>query len=208
MSASQIRVFLVDDHELVLEGLATLLSDIEGIKVVGKSTKGEEVLKNYGRLQPDIIISDLMMPGLDGFQLLKEIKAKKPDQKIMVLSMSEDENSVNRAISLGADGYILKNEKKVIFESALHAVLEGGKFFSPNAMKAYIGKSSVAHPLTQREIEIATQIASGKSNAEVGEILNISVQTVATHRKNIYRKLDLTNTASLVNYAISQGWIQ
>lgn len=207
MGKSQIKVFLVDDHELVLEGLATLLSEIEGLKVVGKWTKGEEVFKNYRRLQPDIIISDLMMPGVDGFQLLKEIKQANPEQKIVVLSMSEDENSVNRAISLGADGYILKNEKKLIFENALHAVLEGGKFFSPNAMKAYMGKSSSVHPLTQREIEIATQIASGKSNVEVGEKLNISVQTVATHRKNIYRKLQLTNTASLVNYAISQGWV-
>jgi len=213
------KILIVDDHEVVRDGLKNILTSLDNISVTGEAGNGEDAVKMYLSLKPDLVIMDISMPGMNGIEATRIIKEKDPDAKILILTMHDNQEYLNQIIRSGAKGFILKNTDKEELLDAVKTVASGDNFFSKDISKLIIdnyirtaketektdGYKEV--PLTKREIEILKLIASGYSNQEIANILYISYNTVDTHRKNIMHKLSIKNTAGLVRYAIEKGLI-
>lgn len=213
------KILIVDDHEVVRDGLKNILTSLENITIAGEAGNGEDAVKMYSSLKPDLVIMDISMPGMNGIEATKVIKEKDPDARILILTMHDNQEYLNQIIRSGAKGFILKNTDKDELLEAVRTVSSGDNFFSKDISKLIIdnyirtaketekndGYKEV--PLTKREIEILKLIASGYSNQEIANILYISYNTVDTHRKNIMHKLSIKNTAGLVRYAIEKGLI-
>jgi two-component system nitrate/nitrite response regulator NarL len=213
------KILIVDDHEVVRDGLKNILTSLDNIAVAGEAGNGEDAVKMYSSLKPDLVIMDISMPGMNGIEATRVIKEKDPDAKILILTMHDNQEYLNQIIRSGAKGFILKNTDKEELLDAVKTVASGDNFFSKDISKLIIdnyirtaketekndGYKEV--PLTKREIEILKLIASGYSNQEIANILYISYNTVDTHRKNIMHKLSIKNTAGLVRYAIEKGLI-
>jgi len=213
------KILIVDDHEVVRDGLRNILTSLDSIAIAGEAGDGEEAVKMYASLKPDLVIMDISMPGMNGIEATRVIKEKDPDARILILTMHDNQEYLNQIIRSGAKGFILKNTDKEELLEAVRTVASGDNFFSKDISKLIIdnyirtaketekndGYKEV--PLTKREIEILKLIASGYSNQEIANILYISYNTVDTHRKNIMHKLSIKNTAGLVRYAIEKGLI-
>jgi two-component system nitrate/nitrite response regulator NarL len=213
------KILIVDDHEVVRDGLRNILTSLDNISIAGEAGNGEDAVKMYSSLKPDLVIMDISMPGMNGIEATKVIKEKDPDARILILTMHDNQEYLNQIIRSGAKGFILKNTDKEELLDAVKTVAGGDNFFSKDISKLIIdnyirtaketekndGYKEV--PLTKREIEILKLIASGYSNQEIANILYISYNTVDTHRKNIMHKLSIKNTAGLVRYAIEKGLI-
>jgi DNA-binding NarL/FixJ family response regulator len=213
------KILIVDDHEVVRDGLKNILTSLDNITIAGEAGNGEDAVKMYASLKPDLVIMDISMPGMNGIEATKIIKEKDPDACILILTMHDNQEYLNQIIRSGAKGFILKNTDKDELLEAVKTVSAGDNFFSKDISKLIIdnyirtakdtdkndGYKEV--PLTKREIEILKLIASGYSNQEIANILYISYNTVDTHRKNIMHKLSIKNTAGLVRYAIEKGLI-
>ena len=213
----KISVIVADDHTLVRRGLVTLLSlnkDIEVIAEVGDVRVATEITLEK---LPDVVMMDLSMPNLSGFQAIRQIKRRAPWVKILVLSAYDNEEYVLETIQSGADGYMLKNTSPEELSTAIKTVSGGGTYFSPaiariaeNAKSQFSLSSNrkgakIADRLTEREREILQLIAEARTHQQIAEMLHISVRTVDTHRNNIIQKLGLHDTASLVTFAIKNG---
>ena len=200
-----IRLFIVDDHHLMLEGLASLIDSIEGLELIGKFSSGRELLDSLlvtVRL-PDVCLIDIEMPGIDGIETVRTIREKFGDIKIMALTMHDEQHFVNRMIVAGANGYVLKNVKRQAFIDSINRVMSGSTFVVEGLTQK---KANVPNDeLTDREKDILKQIVLGKSNKEISLELYISDRTVDTHRTNIKRKLKLTTLSQLIQYAKEQG---
>ncbi|KXK46093.1 MAG: response regulator [Chlorobi bacterium OLB5] len=213
------KILIVDDHEVVRDGLRNILTSLENISIAGEAGNGEEAVKMYSSLKPDLVIMDISMPGMNGIEATRVIKEKDPDARILILTMHDNQEYLNQIIRSGAKGFILKNTDKEELLDAVKTVASGDNFFSKDISKLIIdnyirtAKETEKNdgfkevPLTKREIEILKLIASGYSNQEIANILYISYNTVDTHRKNIMHKLSIKNTAGLVRYAIEKGLI-
>ncbi|MBZ0203443.1 MAG: response regulator transcription factor [Ignavibacteria bacterium] len=213
------KILIVDDHEVVRDGLRNILTSLDNISIAGEAGNGEDAVKMYSTLKPDLVIMDISMPGMNGIEATRVIKEKDPDARILILTMHDNQEYLNQIIRSGAKGFILKNTDKEELLEAVKTVSGGENFFSKDISKLIIdnyirtaketekndGYKEV--PLTKREIEILKLIASGYSNQEIANILYISYNTVDTHRKNIMHKLSIKNTAGLVRYAIEKGLI-
>ncbi len=213
------KILIVDDHEVVRDGLKNILTSLDNIAIAGEAGNGEDAVKMYSSLKPDLVIMDISMPGMNGIEATRVIKEKDPDARILILTMHDNQEYLNQIIRSGAKGFILKNTDKEELLDAVRTVSSGDNFFSKDISKLIIdnyirtaketekndGYKEV--PLTKREIEILKLIASGYSNQEIANILYISYNTVDTHRKNIMHKLSIKNTAGLVRYAIEKGLI-
>lgn len=213
------KILIVDDHEVVRDGLKNILTSLDNISIAGEAGNGEDAVKMYSSLKPDLVIMDISMPGMNGIEATRVIKEKDPDARILILTMHDNQEYLNQIIRSGAKGFILKNTDKEELLDAVKTVASGDNFFSKDISKLIIdnyirtaketekndGYKEV--PLTKREIEILKLIASGYSNQEIANILYISYNTVDTHRKNIMHKLSIKNTAGLVRYAIEKGLI-
>jgi len=213
------KILIVDDHEVVRDGLKNILTSLDNISIAGEAGNGEDAVKMYASLKPDLVIMDISMPGMNGIEATRVIKEKDPDARILILTMHDNQEYLNQIIRSGAKGFILKNTDKEELLEAVRTVSSGENFFSKDISKLIIdnyirtakdtekndGYKEV--PLTKREIEILKLIASGYSNQEIANILYISYNTVDTHRKNIMHKLSIKNTAGLVRYAIEKGLI-
>lgn len=213
------KILIVDDHEVVRDGLKNIFTSLDNISVTGEAGNGEDAVKMYSSLKPDLVIMDISMPGMNGIEATRIIKEKDPEAKILILTMHDNQEYLNQIIRSGAKGFILKNTDKEELLDAVKTVASGDNFFSKDISKLIIdnyirtaketekndGYKEV--PLTKREIEILKLIASGYSNQEIANILYISYNTVDTHRKNIMHKLSIKNTAGLVRYAIEKGLI-
>jgi two-component system nitrate/nitrite response regulator NarL len=213
------KILIVDDHEVVRDGLRNILTSLDTISIAGEAGNGEDAVKMYASLKPDLVIMDISMPGMNGIEATRVIKEKDPDARILILTMHDNQEYLNQIIRSGAKGFILKNTDKEELLDAVRTVASGDNFFSKDISKLIIdnyirtaketeksdGYKEV--PLTKREIEILKLIASGYSNQEIANILYISYNTVDTHRKNIMHKLSIKNTAGLVRYAIEKGLI-
>jgi len=214
-----IKILIVDDHEVVRDGLRNILLSLDNISIAGEAGNGEDAIKLYNSVKPDLVIMDISMPGMNGIEATRIIKEKDPDAKILILTMHDNQEYLNQIIRSGAKGFILKNTDKEELLDAVKTVASGENFFSKDISKLIIdnyirsakeGEKSDGYketPLTKREIEILKLIASGYSNQEIANILYISYNTVDTHRKNIMHKLSIKNTAGLVRYAIEKGLI-
>lgn len=207
-----IRIFITDDHLLVLEGLQAILESIEGIEVVGISQSAVNTMERLSALQPDLLISDYHMPNMDGQELLRLVKKTYPSLKVLMLSMHEEIQEVAELIKDKADGYILKNSGKAEFITAIHQIMEGEKYFSSSIVQQLV--SNLNNPLldfkslSNQELKIAKLLVNGLSSAEVAEKLCISVNTVNTHRKRIYSKLRVNSLQELIRLGSQKGWLE
>ncbi|MBY6081468.1 MULTISPECIES: response regulator transcription factor [Ruegeria] len=204
-----IRVLIVDDHPMVAEGIQSILESFDDIKVVGTLGNGRDAVDQAARLQPDVILMDLNMPGLGGLSATELILERLPDTRILILSMHDSPEYISTALSHGAKGYVLKDVPTDEIKQAIDAVMRGERYLCTGAIGSLEPKEDAAREaLTGREQTILLELAQGKSNKEVALALDISVRTVETHRKNIKRKLGISSTAGLTRYALEHGVLQ
>lgn len=200
-----IRIFIADDHKLMLEGLATLIQSIEGFALAGKANSGKELIEALQTAVPfpDLCIVDIEMPDLDGIETVRIIRQQFPDLKIMALTMHNESHFVSRMITAGANGYLLKNVDRDIFIRSIHKIVTSSDFVTEGL---YSGKTNQEDDLTHREKQILRLIVQGKTNKEIAEELFISDRTADTHRTNIKRKLKMSTLAQLIQYAKENGY--
>ena len=208
------RIILVDDHSLFRNGLRGLLERNEGFRVVGEASSGEEFLSllEQESFAADIVFMDFSMPGLDGAQTTERALVRRPDLKIITLSMFGEESYYSRMVEAGARGFLLKDSDIGDVLEAIAAVMGGGSYFSPRLLSSLTGRMHAREhdeladdQLSSREREILVAVCRGLSNQEIADELFISKRTVDKHRANILEKTGCKNTASLVVYAIRNG---
>lgn len=200
-------VFLADDHKIFRQGLRLLLSSLEGIEVVGEAGAGDEALNQISALLPDIAILDIAMPKLDGLEVLKQLREKTVPTKIIILTMHKDEKVLRKALFCGASGFVLKDNAFEDLAYAIQTALSGGVFVSPVLTDKLIwdGLKDKVILLSDREKEVLKLIASGFTNKEIANRLNISIKTVETHRSRLMEKLNIHKLSELVIYAVRSG---
>jgi DNA-binding NarL/FixJ family response regulator len=203
----EITVLLVDDHSLVRRGFRRILEDEEGMKVVGEASNGVEAIRNAYELKPKVIVMDLSMPELDGVQATKEIVKHLPGTQVLVLSMHADDNYVRNALDAGAKGYLLKSAIDVDLVGAIRSVSEGKRFIGSGLKYVAYQQDDELNRLTGREKQVLQLIAQGKSNKEIANLLELSVNTVSVHRANLMEKMNIHRTAELVLFAIRKGLV-
>ena len=204
-----IRVVIVDDHPMVAEGIQSILENFDDVKVVGTCNSGRALIDQLGTLDPDVILMDLNMPDMGGLTATEIVLERRPETRILILSMHDSPEYISSALSHGAAGYVLKDVPTDEIKRAIDAVMAGQRYLCTGAQGSLAPyDSSDREQLTNREQTILLQLAQGKSNKEVGLALDISVRTVETHRKNIKRKLGISSTAGLTRYAMEHGVLQ
>lgn len=206
-----IELLIADDHTLFVDGLVALFSKDPEINVTSIARTGEEVLEQVKKSTFDVILLDLFMPEMDGMECTRKLMDSHPNQKIIVLTMSNEASVIKKMMVMNIKGYVLKSAKKKELIQAIKQVHKGKKYFSSQITNLPQTKAQVkvghstfqraSHSLTDREIEIIQFIAEGLSSQEIGEKLFISPRTIETHRSNIIKKLKVKNVASLVSYA-------
>jgi two-component system, NarL family, response regulator NreC len=204
-----IRVLLVDDHQLLRAGLRSRLEREPGIAVVGEADSAERAVVEARRLQPDVILLDLLMPRKSGYEAIPELANVAPQAKILVVSSQAAPSSVRRALSAGAAGYLPKRASDRELVTAIRLLADGGGYVEPELGARLVtdNSSPALEPLSERERDIVHLLALGYTNQEIGGKLFISVRTVDTHRAHIMRKLDLESRAELVMFALANGVI-
>jgi two-component system, NarL family, response regulator NreC len=211
---SAIRIVLADDHQIVRQGVKVLLENESDFEVVGEAGDGTTALAITGKLNPDILVADLMMPGLNGLEVTRRVGRASPDTKVIILSMYMNEPYVIEALRNGAYGYVLKESNIADLARAIREVSAGRHYLSPplseRAIEAYLEKTRGASldlydTLTTREKEVLQLAVEGRGNAEIATRLYISVRTAETHRGNLMRKLGLHTQTDLIKYALKKG---
>lgn len=209
-----IDILLADDHDIMLDGYTSLLASETNIKIIGRANNGKEVITTLETSKCDLILLDINMPKMDGVETARHIKKYKPHIKIIILSMLNDINYIKELVSIGVDGYLLKNCDKRTFVTAINAVARGNSFFDVNIKKVidngYKAELEVKNNkviLSEREIEIVRMIGLGMTSNQIAEELFLSPHTVQTHRKNINFKLQITNPVELTLFAKKEGLI-
>ncbi len=209
MSTSQIwKVFLVDDHQMFLDGLDLLLKLHEHVEVVGTATSADEAIRAIPVYKPDVLITDISMPGKDGVELVAMCKKEFPTMKCVALTMLGDYQTIRSALNAGADAYLLKNSSGDELTKAIRRVANGDIFIS-SEINAVLAKNvqvtRKTDMLTPRENEVLQLIVQGRSSNEIAEALHLSIDTIKFHRKNILSKLEQPNSVALVRFAIESG---
>ena len=204
-----IRVLIVDDHELLRAGLCSRLEREPGITVVGEADTAERAVLLARRLQPDLIVLDLLLPRKSGDEVIPELTEVAPQSRVLVVSSQAAPSSVRRALSAGAAGYLPKRSSDRDLVAAIQLVANGGGYVDPELGARLVtpNDSPALEPLSERERDIVHLLALGYTNQEIGKKLFISVRTVDTHRAHIMRKLDLESRAELVMFALANGVI-
>lgn len=216
---AQLRVLIADDHEIVRLGIKSLLKSADNIEIVGEASDGKKVVEMASELQPDIVLTDILMPAMTGIEAAKAIKKVLPEVKVVMLTSLEDRSYLTQAMNAGADGYLSKEIGKKELLTAVEGVMRSEKVFS-SAILALManpdvpfGDASAADPnanvyLSRREQEILILIADGLTSKEIADALFISIRTVDTHRANLMQKLNIKNTAGLVRFALLNGLVR
>ncbi len=203
-----IKVLLVDDHMLVLDGLKARLELEDNIKVIGIANNGIEALEQSKKLDPDVVLMDVSMPVLNGIEAAKRFQTEQPDKKVLMLSMHQDKEYILSIIQTGASGYVLKDVPAAELVLAIETVIRGGSYFSSGASQAlYQVQEEEKEELTKRELAVLKELASGAANKTIAHNLSISVRTVETHRQNLKQKLGIHSAAGLTKYAIEHKLI-
>jgi two-component system response regulator NreC len=209
-------IVLADDHRIVRQGLRALLKTEPDFSLVGETGDGLEAVQLAERLQPDVVVLDLMMPGINGLEATRQISDNCPKTHVVILSMHADEAYVLEALRNGAAGYVLKDSSADELVRAVREVVAGRRYLSAplseRAIEVYVQKAQEAaldpyEKLTNREREVLHLAAEGHSSAEIAERLSVSPRTVETHRANMMRKLDLHSHTDLIRYALRRGII-
>lgn len=215
LNMSTIRVLLADDHHLMRAGLRALLKSLALVQVVAEAGNGHEAIQLAEQHQPDIVIMDIGMPGLNGLEATARMTKLSPAPRIIILSMHANEEYVRRSLQAGAAGYLLKGAEPAELELALQAVMRGGTYLTPAVSKQLVQdylqgggpKSDPLQELTPRQREILQLVAEGNSSKEIANKLNLSIKTVETHRGELMSRLNIHDIAGLVRYAIRTGLI-
>jgi DNA-binding NarL/FixJ family response regulator len=209
-----IRVLLADDHQLFRDGLRSLLQRSPGFTVAGEAADGLETLQLAAQLQPDVVLLDISMPGLNGVEVTRRLAAEVPETRVVILSMHADRRFVAETLRAGASGYLLKDSAFPDVVRAIQAALQGHVFLSPAitdvvaqdfASRAKPAADSAFHRLSPREREVLQLLAEGRATKEIAGKLAVSTKTVETHRRQIMEKLGLHSVAELTKYAIREG---
>jgi two-component system, NarL family, response regulator NreC len=208
------RILLADDHQLVRQGIRALLEKEPGFSVVGETSDGLEVADLVEKTKPDVLVVDLVMPGLGGLDVAREVTRRFPRTRIVILSMHSSDAFVLQALRNGAAAYVLKESSASDLLQAIRQVLAGRRYLSPplseKAIETYIARAKIAEvdiyeTLTPREREVLHLAAEGHGNTAIGERLGISPRTAETHRAHVMRKLGLQTPRDLIVYAINRG---
>lgn len=209
-ATTTIRVVLADDHDLVRSGIKALLGMVDGVEVIAEARDGRELITLVEDLRPDVVMTDISMPGMDGITAIAEIHGKHPDVRMLVLSMYDTVDFVKRAVANGACGYLMKDAPPFELEQALRSVMATGSYFSPAIAQRLLQPSepTVDDELTHRQVEILKLIAQGKASKEIAYELGLSPKTVDVHRARIMERLRLNDIASLTLYAVRKGLIK
>ncbi len=224
-----IRILLVDDHDILRQGIALLFSLQKDMQIVGEARTGAEAITLVETLTPDIVVMDISLPAMDGLEACRRIKLQTPTTQVLILTMHESEEYFLKALRMGASGYIVKKAAPQELQAAVRAIAQGGAFLYPGLAKALVrayitpstphisptqsattvtASNQVAqelHTLTPRELEVLTLVAQGRTSQEIAHLLGISVKTVQAHRANIMEKLELHDITQLVRFAIRAG---
>ncbi len=216
----KIKLLLVDDHPIVLEGIKSHLSAQEGFEVVADASNGQEAVRQAQLHRPDVILMDISMPTMNGLHAMGQLRRRAPDSKVLVLTMHDNREYISQLVRLGARGYLLKDTAPAELVRAIRLVHAGEACFSPIANRVLLdelvnGKAkktkdatSTANALTAREREVLILIAEGLSNKEIARKLGVSVRTVETHRERVMRKLSIRTVAGLTRHAIAEGIVK
>ncbi|MGD8475104.1 MAG: response regulator transcription factor [Anaerolineae bacterium] len=207
-----IRVLVVDDHAVVRKGIRALLAEIECIEVIGEASDGQEAVAQADALGPDVILMDLVMPGMDGIEATRQIATGEAGPPILVLTSFAGDDKVFPAIKAGALGYLLKDSEPADLVEAIHQVYRGEPSLQPSIAQKLLkelrhpsARPPTPDPLTDREMEVLRLVAKGLSNPEIGQQLVIAEATVRTHMSNILSKLHLANRVQATLYALQEG---
>jgi DNA-binding NarL/FixJ family response regulator len=220
MSADKrITVLLAEDHQIVREGLRKILESEACIDVVGEASTGRQALKLVEELHPAVVVMDIAMPLLNGLQATRQIMEAAPETKVLILSAHGDDAYIEKAMALGALGFLLKQTSAHVLADAIQEIDKGNTYFSPSVAKRLRQRNSdeldrkgrlktgTTH-LTPREMEVLQLIAEGEANKQIAAELDISIKTVEKHRSHLMKKLAIHDTAGLVRYAIAEGIIE
>ena len=207
-----IRILLVDDHQIVLDGVKSLLDDLDGFDCVATANNGQKALDLLKVFDIDVILMDIDMPVMNGMEATKAVKRDFPDVKVISLTQHSERGMVKQLLACGSDGYLLKNIDQDELAMAIRKVNAGQNYFSSEVTMSLAGKAveksstGADVEITERESEILTLIAEGFSSKQIGEKLFISPRTVDTHRTNLMNKLDIHNIAGLIRFALKNGY--
>jgi DNA-binding NarL/FixJ family response regulator len=207
------RVLIADDHALVRAGIRALVEKIEGIVVVGEAGKGSEAIEMVRELKPNLMLLDITMPEGSGFDVLEHVTEHFPDIKVIVLTVHEAGEYAIRALREGAAGFLPKSAASTELEQAIHTVMEGEPYISPETSRKTVleygkgTKRDLLATLSPRQREVLRLIAEGHTTKQIAQVLEISVKTVETHRAQLMERLDIHDVAGLVRYAIIVGLI-
>jgi DNA-binding NarL/FixJ family response regulator len=212
----KIRVLLCDDHTLFRDGIKAILKDEPSIEIVGESANGRQAVAQALQLLPDVVLMDIAMPDLSGFDATRRILQAKTKVKVLILTMYEEEEVINRCLAAGAAGYVLKDAPRAHLIHAIDVVHKGGQYMSSRALKKVVkqyvkGSKSAAvgyERLSDREREVLKLLADGLALKEIATRLVLSVKTVDAHKTNLMRKLDLHDRSELIKYAIQRKLIR
>ena len=211
MATRQTTVLIADDHTIVMEGLVSLLKEHD-FEVVGAVGDGQQLIDAARRLRPDVIVTDLSMPGLSGLDVLDRLKTERIDSKVVVLTMHNDAEKATQALRAGASGFLLKESAGEELVSAIHQALQGRVYLTPAVTRAVIegmaaAKGPSAPELTSRQVDVLRLIVKGQRMKEIAAALELSTRTVETHKYEMMQVLGVHSTAELVRYAIEHRLI-
>lgn len=213
----KIRVIIVDDHQIIRDGIKALLSGVDGLEIAGEAGSAEELLQKISSFKADVALIDISLPGISGIRLTQELSVSYPDLKVLILSMHLNEEYISNALKAGALGYLAKNTTRDELITAIGRVAEGQKYLGREVAgvitAGYIQRVKVDaavenEPLSRREIEILRLTAEGHGNKEISDKLFISIRTVESHKNHIMQKLGLKSAVEMTRYALKKGLIQ
>ncbi|HBA40420.1 MAG: DNA-binding response regulator [Deltaproteobacteria bacterium RIFCSPLOWO2_12_55_13] len=207
----KIRVLIVDDHGILRAGLRTFLNLQPDMEVVGEAAEGLEAVEKVKRLEPDVVLMDISLPGMEGLEVAKKLKKTHPDVKVLILTMHEDRRYLYSALKAGASGYVVKRAADTELIDAIRAAYRGDVFLHPSMAKIvaedYVEQAGMERGLSDREREVLRLIAEGRTYKEMAKLLAVSVKTIETYRERIKEKLGLHTRAELVRYALEKGLV-
>ena len=206
----QARIIVADDHHVVRAAISALLSRITGFEVVGEAADGAELIALVAKLAPDIVLTDISMPGMNGIDATAHIREHHPQVQVLILSMSEQPHVVKRAVASGAHGYIMKGATTIELEQAVRGVMSRGEYHSPQVRELLneYSRTALHEKLSERQFDVLKRLARGESTKEIAFDLGLSPRTVDAHRARIMEKLRLSDAASLTLYAVRHGLLE
>lgn len=221
VTAEKVKILVVDDHTIVREGTAKMLELTPEFKVVGQAASAREGLDQVRALQPEIVLMDIKMPGINGIEATRLIKAEFPEVEVIILSMYDEEEYVVEAVKAGATGYLLKDSSQEDLVRAIRIVHSGGSLIQPGLARKVLkefahlarenvgqAKPTLLRELSDREVEVLQYVAEGQSNKEIADHLMISEKTVKAHLRSIFRKLEVGDRAQAVAHAMRKGLVE